>query len=364
VLEFQQQAASELATALTRQITGSSPQIEFPSRAVDRRAREAYLAGRFYWNQRDLLGLQKAIASYEEAIAIDPKYVPAWAGLAESYDLMTDRGVLTNDEAFGRAKQAANTALSLDPGSAEAYNALAFAIYRQDWNFARAEACFKKAIELNPNFAVGHQWYGEFLGDLRRFDQSIAELRRAEELDPLSPMVGSDLADGYMHAGRVNEAEAELKRVIDLYPDFPPAHVYRIGVYSVQGKWNEARAEAEAYFEHTGDRSQLEEVEIHQMASAGKMEAARSQMLSYVRTAKDKPFSAYRMAQLYFATGQQEQGYDALESAFREHSWWLATMLVDPGFVSVRSQTQFLDLARRVGLPSASIDLRAPALGR
>lgn len=342
------QIASAIAVDVTRRVTGSVPQVVFPPEAVDPRARQDYLTAKYYWNQRELPGLQKAIALYRQALEIDPKYASAYAGLAEAYDVMTDRGVLSNSEAFSRAKAAARQALSIDSNSAEAYNALAFATYRQDWQFGRAEEEFRKALALDPDSAVAHQWYGEFLGDLRRFDESIAELRKAKELDPLSPMVGCDLADGYLHAGRLAEAEAELRRVLDLYPDFLFAHVYRFQVALHQQDFAAAQNEADMYAQRSGDKRLVQVVEIERLARAGKTAQARAVLHKLLAA---QPTTPYVAAQLYFLTGQTNDGYAELEKACRQHSWWLVTMLVDPNFDGVRNQPRFLAVARRIGLP-------------
>jgi tetratricopeptide (TPR) repeat protein len=227
------------------------------------------------------------------------------------------------------------------------------ATYRQDWDFDAAERDFKKAIELDPHDAVAHQWYGEFLGDLRRFDQSIAELKKAKELDPLSPMVGCDLADGYLHAGRVAEAEAELHRIIDLYPDFVPAHGYLGSVLIKDGKFDEAMMEAHFYQQKTGDETLARSVEIHRMAAAGKLEAARAAVRRLLNGRSGASFSSYQKAGLYSATGQTDAAYAALQDAYRERSWWLVTMQVDPGLDGIRDQPRFQDLVRQVGLPTA-----------
>jgi TolB-like protein/Tfp pilus assembly protein PilF len=343
--------ASAIAGDVTRKITGFSPAADLSRPNVNLRARRLYLTGRFYWNQRDLPGLRKAIELYEQALAIDPRYADAYAGLAEAYVLMTDRGVFTDAEAFRRAKAAARNALAIDSSCAEAHNALAFAMYRQDWDFARAEAEFRKAIALDSNSAVAHQWYGEFLGDLMRFDESINELRSARELDPLSPMVGSDLAEGYMHAGRLQEADAELRRVLDLYPDFLAAHRYRVEVALMRDDYSTAKAEAEIYVRRTGDTSALEEVEIRRLAAIGHLEDARTTLHRALAAPARAAMDSFARAQLQFASGQTEQGYASLERAYRERSWWLVTMMVDPGFASVRTQPRFLEIARRVGLP-------------
>ena len=342
--------ASGIAAETTRKITGSAPAAALPNREENPKARQAYLTGRYYWNQRDLPSLKKAITSFQRAISIDPKYADAYAGLAETYDLMTDHGVLTDGEAFRRAKTAAQTAIALNPTNANAYSALAMAVYREDWDFAQAEEYFKKAIALNPNYAVAHQWYGEFLGDVRRFDQSIAELRKAEELDPLAPMVGSDLADGYLHAGRLAEANTELQRVLDLYPNFPPAHLYRIQVYTRLGDLSAAESEAQTYLRLTHDATPLQVVEIQRMTAMGDLTHARMQLSQILAGANGRSLKSYQRAQLDFFTRQDDLGYTELESAYRARSWWLVTMLVDPGFDAIRTQPRFLAMARRVGM--------------
>jgi tetratricopeptide (TPR) repeat protein len=167
-------------------------------------------------------------------------------------------------------------------------------------------------------------------------------------------MVGSDLADGYLHAGRFVEADAELKRVLDLYPDFLYAHLYRISLDTGQSNFAAAEAEAQVILKRTGDATPLQMVEIRRLVSQGNMDQARSEVRRLLSSRQGATFNAYSVAQLDFAIGQDDAGYAALEKAYRDHSWWLVTMLVDPGFSPVRNQPRFLDLARRVGLPVAS----------
>lgn len=179
----------------------------------------------------------------------------------------------------------------------------------------------------------------------------MTELRKAKELDPLSPMIGCDLADGYLHAGRLQQADAELRRVLDLYPDFLPAHRYRISLLTRQGNLAMAETEAQVYWQKSGDKMPLEAISIFRLARAGKAEEARSALRRLLDRPSGSQLNAYSAAQLYFITGQTEQGYAALEKTYRQRSWWLVTMLVDPGFDPVRTQPRFIDLAQRVGLP-------------
>jgi tetratricopeptide (TPR) repeat protein len=351
-LAFQDEIAATIAAEVTQKLTGTAQPASAASKAVDPKARLAYQTGRYFWSQRDEPGLRKAIGYFQQAAAIDPHYAPAFAGLADSYNLMAVWGSLPSQEAFSRAKAAAQTALSLDSSSSDAYNSLAFATYRQDWDFVRADRYFQKAIELNPNSATAHQWYGEFLGDLQRFDQSIAELLKARELDPLSAIVGSDLADGYLHANRYADAEAELKRIQNIYPDFAPAHFYLAEVYSAQSNFAAAETEAQAYLQHSGEEAPLQLVRIQLLAATGNAAQARRNVNLLLHGKNGSSFSSYQKAQLYFGSGQKEQGYAALEDAYRERSWWLVTMLVDSAFDSVHGEPRFHALARRVGLPA------------
>lgn len=352
--------AATIAGDVSEKIFGVPLPVREEPKSSDPRAVQAYLEGRFFWNQRDLANLERALGSFQKAIAIDPRFALAYAALAETYDLMPDHGAISDEEAFRLAKQNAHAALDRDAKCAEAYNALAFATYRQDWNFAAAEVYFRKAIQLDPSYAVAHQWYGEFLGDLRRYDESLAELRRANQLTPLSPMVGSDLADGYMHAGRSREAVDELKRILDMYPNFVPAHMYLTSVYTQMQDLSAAEAEAEMYAKVSRDRSPVQWVRVRQLMAAGAIPEARGEAARLMKGRNGVALGPYWGAQLYFLTGQKELGYGALEEAFRQHSWWLVTMLVDPGFSNVREESRFVAVARRVGLPVANVHA-APA---
>ena len=341
--------ASAAAGDIARRTSGASPSLVLPAPRIDPRAQRAYLAARFYLSQQDLADIEKAIALNQMALAAAPKYAPAYAGLAECYALMTDRDGLTRDEAFRRTKAAAQDAFALDPGSAEAYSALALATYRDDWDFARAEQYFRKAVALNPDSAVAHQWYGQFLGDLRRFDASIVELRKAKELDPFSPMISSDLADGYLQAGRLMEADAELRRVLELYPGFALAHLYRASVLLRQREFSAATTEAQTYARQTGDKGPTQVVAIRRLAATGKVAQARRALARLL--AGPPQLSAFAASQLYFATGQPDLAYATLERSVSQHSCSLVTMMADPAFDDVRTQPRFLQLARRVGLP-------------
>jgi TolB-like protein/Tfp pilus assembly protein PilF len=350
VLTLQDEIADEVAAAVVEKLTGGAANAAHTARPVDPDVRVAYMRGRFFWNKRDEPGLKEAIRYFDQAIAKDSNYAPAYAGLADCYNLLSVWGSLSPHEAFPKAKEAALKALQLDPSSAEAYTSLAFETYRYDWDFAGAEKDFQKAIQLNPNYATGHQWYGEFLGDLRRFDQSIAESRKAERLDPLSTIVGSDLADSYMHAGRYQDGIDELAKILTMDPGFVPAHRYLSEAYGLAGQPAHAAEEKEKYIQLSGDTGAFRVARITEEWSAGEKTKARKEMEDLLQHPGKGRFDLFHMAQMYVGVGDRDKAFDCLERAYQEHSWWLVTLLVDPGLAPVRSDPRLQNLARRVGL--------------
>ena len=352
-LALQDEVATDITAAVSQRLTGRSAPPTLAERdssdLSDPSVRIAYLTGLYYLSLRDESNLHKAIDSFQQAIARDPRYAPAYAGLADGYNLLTVWGSLSSREAFPKARAAAQTALSLDPVSAQAYTALAFETYRYEWNFPLAEAYFRKAIQLSPSYATAHQWYGEFLGDMRRFDQSIAELRKSRDLDPLSAIAGSDLAVGYCYAGRAPEAITELHRILALYPGFVPGHNYLATAYMDLDDFANAQKEAGIYTRLTADPTSQQVLRIHIDARAGRLPQARAELHTLLR-ARHSPTN-FQQAQLYFAVGQPDQAYAALDRALREHSWWLITLMVDPSLAPVRNQPRLHHVMQRVGLP-------------
>jgi TolB-like protein/tetratricopeptide (TPR) repeat protein len=352
ILSIQDEIASSITAAVTGKITGQAPPVDLAHtspRTVDAKVRLDYLTGNYFLNQRDEPGLLQAIDYFHRAIARDPKYVPAYAGLADCYNLLSVWGRFTSKQGFPRSREAALTALRLDPNSAEAYTALAFETFRYEWNFPQAEVYFRKAIELNPNYAPAHHWYGQYLVDLRRFAPGLVELRKARELDPLSPIMASDYADACIYARRYDEAIAELKQVVQLYPNFIPAQSYLVSAYSDAGDLDAANSQAETYLQISGDDGPLHTVHLKRLVLEGKLAQARTEALPLLKKKVHLPVAT---ADIYFGLGESEQGYAALERAIQQRDWWLVTVLDDDSFDSIRSEPRFLAIERRIGLPT------------
>jgi TolB-like protein/Flp pilus assembly protein TadD len=353
VLSAPEDVAGAIAGSVLARLTGKSAPPRAPARPVDPDARLAYLTGRYFWAKRNEAGLTKAIQYFTQAIAKDSLYAPAYSGLADSYTLLSVWGSLSSRDAFPKAEASARKALALDSNSAEAYTSLAIVTARWDWNFAGADAGFRRAIAANPNYATAHQWYGEFLGDLGRRDTSIAESKRAVALDPLSAIAGGDLAVAYIHAGRAKDAVAELRRVLAFQPDFEPAHDYLGSAYLELGDFQQAEAEVRAVTRLMGDTTRLGILHIYEKLAGGQKQEAVDEAEAMLRGSKEAEFGPYQVAQIYFTVGENEKGYAALERAYRDHDWVMVNLLVDEGFAPVRREPRFKALVRRVGLPTA-----------
>lgn len=350
VLTLEDDIAGEVADAVSEALVGTVPE-RSTAAPVNSAARMDYLMGRFFWNKRDEPSLKKAINYFDRAVAEDPNYGAAYSGLADCYNLLSVWGSLTASESFPEARKYALKAIQLNPESAEAYTSLAFETYRYGWNFREAERDFQKAISLNPNYVTAHQWYGEFLSDIMRSDQGIAELRKAEQLNPLSAIVGSDLAVALIHAGRYQQAVAELQRILTFAPSFVPAHLYMVTAYRLAGQIHDADEEYSEYVRLTGDSEGPVEYRIDREWTSGRKRQALADLESVLRELKEGRIGDYQMAVIYLDIGNKKEAFACLNRAYQEHSWWLVTMEVDPGLAPLHNDPRFEDLVRRVGLP-------------
>jgi TolB-like protein/DNA-binding winged helix-turn-helix (wHTH) protein/Flp pilus assembly protein TadD len=321
-------------------------------KAVDPEAYEAYLKGRYFWNKRTAKGLKTAVAYFHQAIEQDPNYAPAYSGLADSYALMGDwqYGLLAPKEAFPKAKAAAVKALELDDTLGEAHTSLAFCFDLYDWDWNSAEKEFKRAIDLNQGYATAHHWYSWHLIVLGRTDEAIAEIKKAENLDPLSLIISADLAEILLVARRYDESIQQSRKTIDMDPNFAIAH-YQLGQAYVQKRmYNEAIAELRKATELSGAETTFTSNLAYAYAVSGRRTEALK-MLEEVKNRTNRGFSnASEVALIYAGLGEKDQALTWLERAYEQH--FNPSILVRPAFDALRSDTRFQDLLRRIGLPS------------
>jgi DNA-binding winged helix-turn-helix (wHTH) protein/TolB-like protein/Tfp pilus assembly protein PilF len=308
-----------------------------------------YLKGRNAWNKRTGDELQQAIEYFNKAIAIDPNYGAAYAGLADCYNMLVVYGSLEPKEGFPKAKEAAERALEIDESSAEAHSSLAFIKFRWDWDRVATEREFQSAIKLKPAYAPAHQWYSSYLVAVERFDEAIAEAKRTEELEPLSFVASSHLGWIYYLSGQNDKAIEQCRKILDLDPSSFPARRYLGLAYEAKGMYTEAIAEFQTGVKLSGSPLMLALLG-HAYAAAGRTAEARQVLNDLQQLQGERYVSPYTVAAIYAGLGDQEQAFKWLEKAVEGRDIWLMNLKVDPVFAKLRSNRKFADLLARIRL--------------
>jgi len=341
--------AKEVAEKLRLRLTGEQKQRLGRKQTQNAEAFQLYLKGRHHWNKRTEEGLKKAIQCFEEALAIDPVYALANAGLADCYNL-PHFGALSPREAGLRAKAAAVKALEIDENLAEARAALAFAKFEFDWDWAGAEREYKRAIELNPNYAPAHYGYGSYLQVLGRFDEAVAELRRAEELDPLSLIISVNV--GFVHycERRYDQAIEQYHKTLELDARFAWAH-YMLGLANLEKRKSQEAITALERARHLDDSPVILAGLGHALARSGERAKAIEVLDQLQELSKERPVAAYDVATVHAGLGDKEQAFACLEKAYEDRGLWMPLLRVDPTLDSLHSDPRFTELLRRMKFP-------------
>jgi DNA-binding winged helix-turn-helix (wHTH) protein/TolB-like protein/Tfp pilus assembly protein PilF len=307
-----------------------------------------YLKGRNAWNKRTEDGLLQGIEYFQKAIEVDQSYAPAYAGLADCYNMLVVYGISQPKDAFPKAKEAATKALSIDGTLAEARTSLAFIKHRWDWGREEAEKEFQLAIKYKPTYAPAHQWYSSYLVAMGRFDEAIAEAKRAQELEPLSFISNSHLGWILYLAGRYDEAIAHCKRLLDVDPNFFPARRYLGLVYEQKGMYKEAIDQFQQGVKLSGNPLMLSLLGHAYAASGKKSEALR--ILADLDKEKQRYVSPYTIATIYAGLGEKDHAFKWLEKAFEDRDIWLMNLKVDPQLAPLRPDRRFENLLQRIGI--------------
>ena len=310
-----------------------------------------YLKGRFYWAQRPQ-GIAKALESFEQAIEKDPTFARAHAGLADCYVTLGswENGTLRPIEAMAKAKEAATKALELDNHLAEAHTTLAYRTTHYDWDWATADAQFKHAIELNPNYTVCHHWYSHFLTAVGRTEESLSASRRCLELDPLDFVLNIHLAWHYQFARQYEQAVEQCWKTSELYPNsFWPAYFFGLA-FEQQGQIDRAAEEFQIAVKMSGDVTFASAALGHLYAIAGNAAEARAVFNELSARSKCVYVPAYDIALVCAGLGWKDQALDYLARAHQERSGWMTYLKVDPRLDPLRGDARFVELLRRVRL--------------
>ncbi len=309
------------------------------------------MKGRFYWNKRAVGALKKAIEYFNQAIEKDPGFALAYAGLADCY--VVPASALPPRDAMPKAKAAALRALEPDETLAEAHTSLGRVLAAYDWNWTSAETELKRAIELNPRYAIAHQWYGGLLEAKGRSKEALVERKRAQELDPLSLGINFELGIGFYYSRNYDQAIEQFHRTLELDPNFTPAQQFLAASFEQKGMYDEAISEFKKAIPLLGGNEwSLTRGGLgHFYAVTGK----KSEALAMVDELKQRSAQGYvpltSIALIYAGLGEKDQAFAWLEKGYEEHSFQMQWLNVEPRWDSLRSDPRFADLIRRIGLP-------------
>ena len=350
VLVLQGEVARAIADEIKIKLTPQEQVRLASSRPVNPDAYRLYLQGRyFFFNRKSAAEVDKSIQFFQQALGKEPGYALAYSGLAESYGMFAYFGGALPKVAFPKAKEAALKALELDSSLAEAHAALGFVMYSWDWDWLAAESELKRAIELNPSYVTGHDWYSEYLGAMGRHEQAIAEIRRAQDLDPLSLYLLAKGGETYMVARRYDEGIEQCRKALELDPNFARA-TYVIGmVYILKGMPKEAAAEFEKATRlgrgHTLDMDALV------YAAAGRRDEILKLVGRVRELGKRGEMTPFAMVQFYVALGDNQTALDWLEKGYDEHDPYLSGLKTNAYLDPLRSEPRFQALLRRMNFP-------------
>lgn len=341
-----------IATSVGSILAPNSPPETPPPQASNREARLDYLTARDFWNRRDPDAIHQAIEHFSKAIQEDPKYAPAFAGLADSYIMSSAWDSVSPAEMLSKAKLMAIIAVELNPSLAEAHASLAVVAYRRDWDFQTADREFQEAITLNPSYSRAHEWYGVFLAYMGRFGQAFSELTQAQNLDPFAPIIQSDFAVAYYLNHQNQEAVTRLHKILEANPDFIPALTNLGCILAASGKYAEARVELQSVAALSGNKSYLEELAPLVSEAGGNHRRSQKQIEDILQNWKPDEDADARVAFIYSEMGDKENTLHYLEMAYRNRSWSLVLIKEDPTFDFLRSDPRFQSLEKQIGLMS------------
>ena len=353
IISLQQQIAGDIAGKLRSKLSTSERQQVTKQGTQNPEAYELYLRGRYSWNKRTAADFETAISYFNQAIAKDPGYALAYSGLADAYSLLSLYG-RTPSENIPKSNAAARKALELDATLARPHAVLGHNEMVYDWDFAGGEAEFKKALELDPNDATAHQWYGWNIGMIGGREQdALAEASRARQLDPLSAVMNTFVGLIQTMARQYDEAIAICKKVANENATFAVAHSCLAKAYWGKHMYAQVIEEWKAFGQLSGDRNDSDFASAVEQGfrSAGWKGALTSGIEAQQAQRKTGYSSGYHIAAMYADSGDKDQAFRWLNTAYKERDGWLVGLKTDFSLDPIRSDPRFAELVRKVGLP-------------
>lgn len=346
VFEVESEIAQRVAQSLKVQLDAAERRRVSQRPTENLEAYDFYLRGRYLWSKRSKDAVEEAIPDFRQALARDPKYALAYAGLADSFVVLGNYGFLPPREAFANARENAVRALELDDSLAEAHTSLAAVKLLYDWDFPAADREFNRAIELNPSYALAHQWYALELIVTSRLEAAGVEARRAQELDPLSLVINTATGFPLYYSRQYDEAAGRFRVALDLDPNFALAHLWFGWCYTQKGDYPQAEAE----FEKARPLSNAIAGLGYAAARAGQTPLAQQRLQELLTLAARQSVSPYDIAVVYAGLGEKDKTFEWLNKAYDQRSNDLIFLRVEPVLDGVRSDPRFGDLLKKMGL--------------
>lgn len=347
VLPVQLEIARDVAGRLNRESGANGTRMALSPREANPAAYDLYQKGRWHWNKMTGDGVKQAIAYYQQAIDVEPTYALAYAGLADAYVI---NSMVSPRESYIRSKAAVAKALEYDDTLAEAHATLGLikAHYEKDW--AGADREFEQAIKLNNNYASAHQWYGDALLARGQYERALSEMKRAQELDPLSPIINTDVGLCYFYMRQYDQAVTHFKRMTELFPDFFPAYYHLGWAYTQKHMYAEAIEQYQKALDVTKGHTMVKALLGYTYAVSGREAEARSVLADLEATKQRQYVSPYRFAVLYAGLGDKEMAFRSLNQAYDDLDVLLVYVNQMPFFDSIREDPRFGELTQRMGL--------------
>ena len=346
IATLQDDIASDISGQLRLKVSGE----EKKHATENAEAYQLYVKGRFYLEQRTREGIYKALDQFNEAVAKDPNYAQAYSGLAKAYILLLDRGWLSNNEAAPRIRSAAQRAIELDPTLAEPHAALAALKEEADWDWAGAEAEYRKAIGLNPNDATSHHWYSVLLENLGRSSEALRENEKALALDPASPQINANHAGILVDLHRYDDALTDLNRLVAANPDFPVYYGTRASVYWHLGNQDGYVTDWVMAMKKDGRPERAKAFAAGYRKAT--LKGASTALIEVLKNESQREYvSPYEIAINYARMGDRDQAFEWLEKAYAERSGRMEYLKIEESLEPFHSDPRYIDLLKRMGLP-------------
>jgi serine/threonine-protein kinase len=352
IFVVQDEISNEISGKLRLRLTRAEQKKLTKRHTENAEAYRLYLKGRHHWNQWTEEGFYKAIEYFQQAVEKDPSYALAYAGLADCYVLLGWNSYLPPKDAFPKGKTAAKTALKLDQDLAEAHTPEAAVLWLHDWQWDKAEAEFKRSLELGPAYPTANHWYAEYAMTMGRHGEAMTRMKKGLDLDPLSLIINVAVGWNLYFARRYDEAIEQLQRTVDLDPNYPVTYWILGLLLRKTGRHELAITEGEKGVKLSGGSPLMRAALAHTLGAAGRRKEALEMLDDLTKLAQQKYVAPYFFAGINVGLGEHERAIEYLERSYEEHSHWLIYLHIDPSMDGLRDNQGFQSLLRRIGLPA------------